>query len=183
LIASSIEVVRPQDRAWEQLGVKRPNPTLEQDVFNVLASHRTLAKQGIPIRTKNSPTSLFQMLTRLEDLCRYPDRPNQKVWWLLQRIGQQAASLFESFSVDVLRLAETVTILSDFPLGLTILPEDTAPLQCSIPVSYRPVTPLLGALEFELRAVPKVFLRSGFKILIAECLEPNDRLYYYAAQG
>jgi hypothetical protein len=38
-------------------------------------------------------------------------------------------------------------------------------------------------LEFELVNVPQIFLRGGFRILIAECLEPNDQLYYYAAQG
>jgi hypothetical protein len=88
------------------------------------------------------------LLKQLEQVCRLPTAKPRKVWLTLRRLGEAAGLLLSQASV--LRMAESLTIFADFPLGLAIPAGATAPLQCVVPLSYRPVSPLAGALEYEL---------------------------------
>jgi hypothetical protein len=64
-----------------------------------------------------------------------------------------------------------------------VLPGHSAPICCVKPVSHRPLTPLTRALQLECGVAPVQYLKTGFDVLIAECLESRDPLRRLAMRG
>lgn len=85
------------------------------------------------------------------------------------------------FNINILDYISQITIFSDFPIGLAILPEYSAPLCCIKPISYRPLTPLTRTLQREMLKENQYYLGKGkkIKILILECIEKEDKIREY----
>lgn len=167
----------PQHTAWDALEVRRVAVSHVDQLFDFLVSHRALAQRALPWDFGLVPSVALHRLRELEVLCHQNPRSNKKIWWVLRQIGSQVAGLFDRNACSFSKLADFVTCISDFPIGLTVLPGHSSPLQCSVPVVYRPVSPLGGAVDYELSDRPLVYLRGGFRVLIAECVPLTDPVH------
>jgi hypothetical protein len=164
---------------WQAFGVKTIEPALRDRALAFAIAHRSLARDGVPMAIGPVPSSLFRLLGQIEECFKARRRNGTAIWRLLRKLGPLSANLLEAHVSGVINAAESVTFFADFPLGLAFLPGDTAPLQCKLPVWYRPITPLAGTVEFEILERPMCFLRTGFRVLIAECLDPSDPIHPY----
>jgi hypothetical protein len=174
--ALKTELEHREHAAWQELGIARPDPSSGRDDFNMMVAHRTASiPRCVTPRTLVLPPSLFVSLQRLVAEYRRTPRNAKKIWWLLEKLGSDVADLFDDITIRVLRQAKCITVISDFPLGLAVLPGDSVPLQYLAPISYRPTNPLMGTAGKEMAPKSaKAYLQGGFRVLIAECIHPAD---------
>jgi hypothetical protein len=165
---------------WADIGIKTIDPALDEPLYLAMLTHRTLASNGIGLRAADVPESLTQRLRQLEDLCAQPSRDIPKIWWTVDMLGREAAKVLGAMTSTIARFQPSVVLFAEFPFGLTLVDDASAPMHFVSPVTYRPVTPLAAAAEYEFKLVPLVFLRTGFRVLLVECLDPNEPMYVAA---
>lgn len=155
----------------------------EQEVVSFLAAHHACGTHGISIDLQPISTYVFHWLDQLESHCTSDVTKPKYVWKVLNRLGQALADHLGDEGRALLTHAESLTAFSEIPFGLAILPGRSAPLACQIQVAHRPVTPLTRALQLATLPTPTIYLKKGFKLLIAECLDPSDPIHSYSAAG
>ena len=168
---------RQPSYSWGNLGIKTIDPVLDESLYMAMLTHRTLACNGIGLRVADVPDSLAQRLRQLEDLCAQSTRDIPKIWWVIEVLGREAATVLGATTSTLACFQPSIALFSDFPFGLTLVDGTSSPLQFFTPVTYRPIAPLAAAVEFELTLVPMVFLRAGFRVLVIECLDPKKPIY------
>ncbi|MDK2866100.1 MAG: hypothetical protein PWP38_415 [Clostridiales bacterium] len=152
-------------------------PKVEKEVIQILGTHRAAAKNALYIEMGSISQELFTALADLESHCKDVRKINNAyVWRILKKIGKLLSQKLESHDIDIIHNVSQLTVFSDFPIGLAILPGCTSPLCCIKPISYRPLTPLTKALQYEMLKPPQIYLGKQLKIVIAECVERDDNI-------
>ncbi|MDR4228349.1 CHAT domain-containing protein [Bacillus mojavensis] len=146
----------------------------EKDVVDILGIHRAAARNGYWFDGGYLPKGIFIELNQLETHCKGRKISNKYVWSSMKRIGRILASHVGEEGLTIIDRASHITAFTDFPVGLAILPGYDDPLCCIKPISYRSLTPLTRALQMELPRVGELYIGKGFKVVIAECLLPED---------
>lgn len=155
-------------------------PEDEKEIINILGIHRALAKNAMYISIDSVSQEMFTRLAELEEHCKNASRINIKfVWRALKRIGKLINNKLVEFDIDIIETVSQVTVFSDFPIGLAILPGCSAPLCCIKPITYKPLTPLTRAFQYEMRKEKQIYLGEKCKIIIAECVEKTDGIRKY----
>jgi hypothetical protein len=166
----------PQSSLWSGLDVINEHRAIESAVIATLVAHRSIAVGGIGFRVNDIAEGSFKILSELEQhyTC---GNPKPKVMWrLLKKLGQRVAEALGPTGQRLARSASSITAFTDFPIGLAILPGDTAPLSCRVPISQLPLTPLTRTLQQECATHSIVYLKKNLTVLVAECLEDGDRI-------
>ena len=156
----------------------KETPTVEHEVIDLLGVHRAAAKCALYLPLDDLPSKIFSSLSQLERHCR-GKIDNRYVWNTLKSFGETLAQQLTPYQLELLRNASQLTVFSNFPVGLAILPEASAPLCCMKPISYQPLTPLTRAFQNELPKHPSIYLGGPFKIAVAECVEKDDPVRKY----
>lgn len=159
----------------------RPPPELraasvraERRALDIIVAHRAIARGGFGMILPDVPVAAFSQLRELEDAMGSSQPLPRQVQKVLSRIGHTLGGMLTPEQCEAFRAARSVTVFSDFPWGLAVLPGDTSPLATCTPVVYRPLTPLTRALQLELTPSGSLYLADGVSVLIAECIEPED---------
>lgn len=152
----------------------------ERGVMAVLAAHRGAACSACTIVTDPIPPALWGMYAQLESHCASAHIRPHTVWRMLRTLGERIAGVLGPDVHAGLRRASSVTVFSDFPIGLAILPGDSSPLNMRVPLNQLALTPLTRCLQFELLPKPFFDWSSGVRVLIAECLSPTDPLWAHS---
>lgn len=173
-VVVSMPGISPYQRHLKEVNTKLS--PVESDVCRILAVHRAIAKNGVVIELNDTPPELFNLLDRVEQHCKSNHIRNNYIWRTLKKIGEILTKHIGDEKCSALSDASHITAFTDFPIGLAILPSGTTPLCCYKPISYRPLTPLTRALQFEMPKRPQLYLGKGCKVLIAECLGKSDRI-------
>jgi CHAT domain-containing protein len=157
---------------------------VERRVYEILVRHRAAARTGLGFLSSTIPDEAFAILDQLERHCQEARGARGKVVWrLLRSLGGALSGLLTEDEQHGLKLAHHVAVFSPFPLGLTILPGEEVPMACTRNVACHPVAPLTRALQMELLGVGFVLWRAPIRVLIAECLDPSDRIAKAATAG
>ncbi len=152
-------------------------PENEREVIEILGLHRAAAKHAFYLSLDSVPQEMYTELAKLEEHCKDARRINNKyVWRSLERIGKLLASRLQGAQVDIIDQVSQITVFSDFPIGLAILPGCSAPLCCIKPISYRTLTPLTRAFQYEMLKDNQVYLGKKLKVIIAECISKTDEI-------
>ena len=151
----------------------------ERNVLKLISLHRCAAKNGIFIDISQNDiiAYMFNELLQLEEHCRISKRTNNKfVWRTLRRIGRLLSNLLRNKGINIIENVSNITVFSDFPIGIAILPETNVPLCCIKPISCRPLTPLTRTFQLEISKKPIIYIGNDtkLKILFAECVDKND---------
>ncbi|MGE7115159.1 hypothetical protein [Lysinibacillus sp. NPDC047702] len=154
-------------------------PSIEKDIIEFIGYHRAIAKNALYIKLDKAPQELFDELLQLEVHCKGNNISNKYIWRTLRRIGKIINNKLKNSSVDILTESSQITIFSDFPIGLAILPGCSAPLCCITPIIYRPLTPLTKAFQYETIKENQIYFGLTCKILIIECIHKDDRIRKY----
>lgn len=153
--------------------------SIESMAIGYMVAHRASARYGIGAELPPVPDRCFRDLAELEDHLAFPRPPKPRVVRrLLGRISDGLSPLFESEDlIGILRHCKTLTVFSNFPIGLAVLPGATAPLACMFPISYRPLTPLSRTVLQEGIAPAIHRLKASIKVLVLECVDPSDPIH------
>lgn len=159
---------------------KKDLPSNEKEIIDIIGYHRSLAKNSLFLSLEQISEEMFSELANLEEHCKSSHSINNNfVWRTLRRIGKLLNNRLRQSKIDIIRYVSQITVFSDFPIGLAILPGCTAPLCCIKPISYRPLTPLTRALQCEMPKRHQVYLGKKLKILVAECVHKEDKIRHY----
>jgi CHAT domain len=151
----------------------------EQLALNCAVAHHAASSTAIGVMFDPIPPDLFAFYGELERRYSTPglrDPHPSFAWRTMKHIGARVAALIGPEGVELLQRAARITAFTDFPVGLAILPGDTAPLACQKPITYRPLTPLTRTLQQELAIDYTHDLTDGVRVLIAEALQDGDRI-------
>lgn len=149
----------------------------DAEAINIMGYHRSSAKNALYISSKSVTNAMLSDLKRLEDHC-VGKIDNKYIWKTLRDFGKHINTLFQENGINPLKTVSQITVFSDFPIGLAILPECTAPLCCIKPIVYRPLTPLEQSFRFEIRKFPQAYMgkKVPLKIAVAECVSKTDSI-------
>lgn len=155
-------------------------PQNERDIIDILGCHRALAKNALWLSLDTVSQEMFTELFKLEEHCKESKKINNSfVWRTLRRIGKLLNNKLRASKIDIIHHVSQITVFSDFPMGLAILDGCTAPLCCIKPISYRPLSPLTKAFQYEMGKCPQVYFGRKLKIVLAECVEKCDKIRHY----
>lgn len=149
----------------------------ENEVIQSLGIHRATAKKAIYLELDCVPQSMYTDLASLEEHCKNSRNINcNYVWRILRKLGKDMTQVLGDNPIDIINHISHIIAFSDFPIGLAILPDCSAPLCCIKPISYRPLTPLTRAFQYEMTKERQVYWGKRIKLIIAECISKNDRI-------
>ena len=151
--------------------------SVENEVIQSLGIHRATAKKAIYLELNCVPQSMYTYLASLEEHCKNSKSINcNYVWRILRKLGEDMTQVLGDNPIDIISCISHIIAFSDFPIGLAILPDCSAPLCCIKPISYRPLTPLTRTFQHEMTKERQVYLGKRIKLIIAECVSKNDRI-------
>lgn len=151
----------------------RRDSMIERSAIELIATHRAIAQTGVGLMLPSVPRDSFIALANLER--HFVDGPNgASTALLLRRLNEASSPIWTDALTEAIEGASSLTVFSNFPLGLLTPPGDSSPLSTSMPISYRPLNPLSQAMQRELTYTPGVNLSNGFNILVAECIPDSD---------
>lgn len=162
------------DDTWDSSIAHRSDQLIERAAIEFIATHRTLGTSGAGYFMPSVPPDAFAALATLEKHFSYDTIRASSVWTLLGRLDKAARNLWGDYLVGMVRRASSITVFSDFPIGLLRLPGDSAPLSARLPICYRPLTPLTRAIQQELQPAMHIDLGRKMRVLVAECIPTDD---------
>ena len=159
------------------LGRQLNIPENEQEIIDILGYHRAAAKNALYISAEKVSQEMFSCLAQMEQHCKdNPEPKSSYIWRNLKKLGDLLSKTIQPYEIDIMNWVSQITVFSDFPMGLAVLPECSAPLCCFKPFSYHPLTPLTRAFQCEIIKCPQIYIGRGklLKILVAECVDKSD---------
>ena len=168
-----LAAVDPADTWAARMG-ERDDALVERTAIEFVTTHRATARGGIGLMLPSLPPEAFTILAELERHFLTPVPRGAVVWRLLDRLNAATASLWTPALMQAVVSASTLTVFSNFPLGLLRLPGDSSPLSTRVPIAYRPLLPLTRTLQAELNYLPALDLSEHVRVLVAECIPAND---------
>lgn len=159
---------------WTTATERWSDASAELSAIRFLATHRAMAHSGIGITLPPIGSRAFGVLAQLETLMQTLSPTGRAVARLLDRLAASTEHLWTPAVTATVARASSLTVHSNFPIGLLRLPGDSAPIAARVPVSYRPLLPLTRAVQAELTYVPRIDLSERVKVLVAECIPDSD---------
>lgn len=147
----------------------------EYSATALLVAHQAIAEDSMGIMLPDCPAEAFTVLAELERHCARGARP-KAVRSLLRRLNQAMAPVWEDPSAQAIMRASSLTVVGNFPIGLSSPPRISDPLSCLVPMSYRPLIPLTRMLPAGLLPHGSSKFSDGFHVLVAECIPVEDRI-------
>lgn len=172
-------------------GARDRSPVLgdiEKKFIEILGLHRSAARSAFWLDSNPLSVSMFDELRQLEHHFKEPSIKKVSNKYLLdtmKRLGRNLSDHLGNVGMHALSRASEITAYTDFPIGLAILPGQEDPLCCTTPISYNPLTPLTRTLQMKLPNYREKYigLGRGFKVVIAECILPDDRIYKLSVEA
>ena len=150
-------------------------PEDELRMIRFLGVHRAIAKTAVYIELKQIDKKDFVEFNKLEisgfDVSKPKARHIDKV---LSTIGEHLDKKLSEWQKSMLYRAKSLTVFSDFPIGLAIPPHMTSPLCLSVPTVYRPLTPLTRTVEHECGKIWQVDFSYKCHVLFLDCIKEDD---------
>jgi hypothetical protein len=151
-------------------------------VMQLLAASAATRLSGLGIATNGIPAGAFTALKNVEAHWATGARP-KKIRGLLATLNAESSGIWtDELRIAVAR-ASSLTVFSNFPIGMLTFPGDSAPLAYRLPIVYRPLSSLSSALAYEFGPNQTVDLSSGFRVLVAECIDARDEVGQYSRSG
>lgn len=155
-------------------------PSIEREIIHLIGTHRAIAKNGVLVELDQISQELFEEIYNLETHCENINIDNKYVWSVLKKIGKIISEYIGKEKIDAIERASHITVFSDFPIGLAILPGSSVPLCCIKPISYRTITPLTRSFQTESIKQGQIYLGKRCKVIIAECLGKEEIIKKYS---
>jgi hypothetical protein len=158
---------------WGEDIAERSDDMIERAAIELVATHHATARTGIGLLLPSLPQPAYTAMAELER--HWTTNPTgQTVAQLLGRINEACAGLWTEEVTASVAVASKLMVYSSFPFGLVRFPGDTSPLNSRVPIMYKSLNPLSGAMQAELTVKPPIDIGQDFRVLVAECIESED---------
>lgn len=165
----------------KHLGPSNALTNEEKKAIKLLGIHNACATNGLLIELDECKDDMFKKLNDIELYCKNKFKvKNKYIWRTLRQLGEEIAKLLTNEQAILLRKTTNIAAFTDFPLGLAILGQCTAPLCCYQKISYRNLTPLRKALDEEMICHKSLYITNKCNVLIIECLKKSDEIRIYS---
>lgn len=163
-----------EDRdTWSTEIHNRSDDQVERAAIEFATTHNAISTSGLGLFLPSVPENAFTILAEIEK--HFTLRANSTgLRRLMNRLNAATKSLWSTSLVEIIKRSSTLTVFSNFPLGLLTMPGDTSPLNTRIPIAYRPILPLTRTLQNELHAPASINLNRRVRVLVAECIPADD---------
>lgn len=149
-------------------------PPEEKQAIKIMGLHRAIATNSAFIELPLVTDTLYQYVDNIEQELKNPIGTNNPyIWRMLRNIGKELRKQLTDEQEKLLLQAPSITVFSEFPLGLAILPNQQIPLAVSRCVYYEPITPLSRQIAFEVGEAGQLFLNLNCRILFVECIQDD----------
>ncbi|MDQ3933074.1 MAG: CHAT domain-containing protein [Actinomycetota bacterium] len=162
---------------------ERSDGLVERAAIEFVATHRAVARSGLGVMMSAAPANAFGILSQLERHFETQTPSGSAVWGMLDKLNALTEHLWSDALEYAVAHASMLTAFANFPFGLLRLPGDTSPICTRVPISYRPLLPLTRAVQYELTYVPAIDLSETPRVLVAECISPEDPVGAMARAG
>jgi hypothetical protein len=159
---------------WSIALHERADPLVERAAIEFLATHRAIARSGIGLMLPTVPPEAFVVLAELERHFEGTKHRGSVVSRMLEKLDRVTQPMWTESLYRLVASASSLTVFSNFPIGLLRLPGDTSPLCTRLPITYRPLQPLTRSVQHELQPIPPIDLSAGIRVLVAECIGHDD---------
>ncbi|WP_196279798.1 CHAT domain-containing protein [Catellatospora paridis] len=149
---------------------------VEHAAINFVTTHQSLAQSGVGIVLPAISPEAFVVLAKLERHFEQRTQNGPAVWKMLDKLNAIGAPILSEAVVTTIGRASSLTVFSNFPVGLLRLPGDTSPLLTRVPIAYRPLLPLTRTVQKQLAYIPPIELTQGLRVLVCECISIDDRI-------
>lgn len=150
-------------------GLSAVLPEEEKETLRLMAVHRAVAENAALIELPCLTSQYYQVLNELEISCQSANN-GAYVWRMLRKLGEEHGKQFTENQRMILGRAKHISIFSNAPIGLGILPGTTMPLHSLKPVSSHSITPFGRTLPMEMIKNKQFLLHKKCTILFAECV-------------
>lgn len=158
------------EHSRKRMGLSYSIPIEERRAIRIIGIHRAIAKNAPYIEIVKTTNDLFEKMNELETNC-VSGTNNKYVWKCLSDIGKMFEYMLNENEEGCLIRAKHITVFSDFPIGVAVMPGTTVPLQMFKQISYRPLSPLTRCLEHEMVKAPVMYMRRKCRVIFAECIK------------
>jgi len=148
----------------------------ERIALSLLVAHRSVANESPGLSWQEPvPDAAFHALANLER--HWADGPSPvKEEQLRRRLDATMSQIWTPTFLSLLASTSQIDAFTNFPIGLLRPPGTSAPLAARVPIAYHPIMPMTRALQIEFAPTQYVDLSHGFRVLIAECIPPDDQV-------
>ncbi|MDF9622482.1 CHAT domain-containing protein [Bacillus cereus] len=151
----------------------------EKSLIDFLGLQRAIALGGVWLEGESLNKDIFRRLYFLEEHFHEDCIKSKFMWNSLQGFGRVLKRHLGIDNLqDYISGCSEIIAITDFPIGLAILPGFSDPICSLVPISYRPLTPLVDTFRYGVTGSSEHYIGAGrgFKVLIIECLAQDDRI-------
>lgn len=150
------------------------------ETIELVSIHNAIANNGAYIEKELDLTDLFLEIRNIENALKRAANGNIgeprsfSIWKTLKKIGKMLYEMFSEEECAAIERASKIVAFSDFPIGLVIFPNHSAPLCCYKKIIYRHLEPLTSTVITEMSGHMIQDMTKGLNILMLECIDEND---------
>lgn len=154
----------------------------KEESIELVGIHNAISNNGAFIKKQIDLSRIYSEIRGIENSLKEAASGNigvpksYSIWKSLKVIGK---ILYESFSEEelvALERASQIVVFSNFPFGLAILPNHSAPLCCYKRIAYRHLEPFTSMIITEMSGHIIQDMTKGLKILMLECIDKSDHI-------
>lgn len=149
-------------------------PQKERMALRLMGVHRAVAENAILVEMPILSKEYYDCLEELERTCK-DGTNNAFVWRKLRDLGKIFNDLLSEKQRKIISRAKHISVFSDAPIGLGIVPGMQIPLHFLKEISYHPITPMGRTFAMEMMKKSSVYYKHRFKLIYAECIPDNDQ--------
>lgn len=150
------------------------------ETIELVSVHNAVANNGAYIEKEADLTRLFLEIRNIEIMLKEAAADNIReprpysIWKVLKRIGSMLYEMFSEEECAAIERSSKIVAFTDFPIGLVIFPNHSAPLCCYKKIVYRHLEPLTSTVIAEMSGHMIQDMTKGLKILMLECIDRDD---------
>ncbi len=148
-------------------------PENERHALRLMGLHRAIADNAILVELPTLSKEYFVCLDQLERACKSGTN-NPFVWRKLSELGKFFEKMLTKEQKFILSRAKHISVFSNAPIGLGILPGTRVPFHNIKEISYHSITPMGRTFPMEMLRRPCIYFKYRFKLLFAECIPNTD---------
>jgi hypothetical protein len=165
------------DKLINGMADKSARAAEEISILSFLAARRAVARSGYAVFSRELDADAFRSLAQLEGISASASTiRTSKIKRLMNTITDYVGKVFDDQDKFAILHGSSLTVFSEFPIGLATVYPDTAPLVCRMPIAYRPLMPLTRALQFEISSPPLHYIGDRLRIKVIECIPSEDHV-------
>lgn len=151
----------------------------EEEAIRILGVHKAIQAKATFWEFGILPVQLYNHLNEIETHCQYAEVYDTKfIWKKLRDIGEILGRYLNRNDFTSFNYITRIIALTNFPIGIAILPENKVPLACFEAIEYKPLIPLTTMLQAQVKRDNNIYYSKRINVIILECIPKDNEIRY-----